>query len=329
VDTILKIAGRTQNAYEMRYARVLMAMSLAEAKELLGFGASESPSEKDVIKAYRAKSLANHPDRGGTHERMLEVNVARDILLGKVDPNKTSPIKEDPEEAERRKAEIRKQLNIASVKTQMEKSQKMLSRVLSDLGLFNQSWKLDLKEYLNEEYADIIDRIHDAAVEAEKTPNTTKVAKLAQDLASSAMRAASKFGSLRKALNQLVDDPTVEKVAAVYKDAKKFATNFHSLRADSGKLVTLFRTDSDDLVPIEWDDIYSKAHQMLIQFDNDFQKIPDTGLKALQDQVEMSVDSVSEMLRNEYGLKGFPDWKTWRIPGDFLDAVEAIERVKG
>lgn len=83
-----RIAGRY---FEERYARLFSAMSLQEAKSILGFPASASPTPDEVAKAYKRKAIENHPDRGGSHEKMVEVNVAKDILDGKQRP--TGPAK--------------------------------------------------------------------------------------------------------------------------------------------------------------------------------------------------------------------------------------------
>ena len=74
-----------------RQAFLMLAMSLAEAKETLGFSPAANPSEGDITKAWRQKALENHPDRGGSNDVMVEVNVARDVLLGKQRPTYARP----------------------------------------------------------------------------------------------------------------------------------------------------------------------------------------------------------------------------------------------
>lgn len=84
VATAKRVASRF--ASEERYARLFLAMSLQEAKAVLGFPPGAIPSPEEVSKAYKVKALENHPDRGGSHEKMVEVNVAKDLLLGKGKP---------------------------------------------------------------------------------------------------------------------------------------------------------------------------------------------------------------------------------------------------
>jgi hypothetical protein len=68
------------------YAMLLTAMSLEEAKATLGFPPDAAPSPAEINKAWRAKAFENHPDRGGSNDKMVEVNVAKDILEGKEKP---------------------------------------------------------------------------------------------------------------------------------------------------------------------------------------------------------------------------------------------------
>jgi len=70
-----------------RYAFLLAAMSMSEAKEKLGFPPDSDPSPREIKEAYRQKALKLHPDVGGTDREMEEVNVAKDILEGKARPS--------------------------------------------------------------------------------------------------------------------------------------------------------------------------------------------------------------------------------------------------
>jgi hypothetical protein len=77
-----RIAARVAFRFAREH-RVIFAMSLEEAKEALGFKPNENPSEADIQKAWKQMVFMYHPDRGGDVEIMKEVNVARDVLLGK------------------------------------------------------------------------------------------------------------------------------------------------------------------------------------------------------------------------------------------------------
>lgn len=71
------------NFLNEKYARLLVSMSLQEAKQTLGFPPNATPSPEEISKAYKVKALENHPDRGGDAAKMVEINVAKDILDGK------------------------------------------------------------------------------------------------------------------------------------------------------------------------------------------------------------------------------------------------------
>ncbi len=68
------------------YAFLLFAMSMEDARALLGFPPGSHPSDDEVRKAQRRVSLSNHPDRGGDPAKMVEINAAADLLLGKQPP---------------------------------------------------------------------------------------------------------------------------------------------------------------------------------------------------------------------------------------------------
>lgn len=76
-ETARRVAGR----YYQKLADYIGDMSRDRALKILGLAGH--PSTDEIEKAHKVRALANHPDRGGTHEKMVEVNVARDYLLGK------------------------------------------------------------------------------------------------------------------------------------------------------------------------------------------------------------------------------------------------------
>lgn len=66
--------------YRYLYAKIKLAMSVERALEILGFSTDEKPTELDISKAYKKKVLEKHPDLGGSHEEMVELNVAKEVL---------------------------------------------------------------------------------------------------------------------------------------------------------------------------------------------------------------------------------------------------------
>lgn len=69
-----------------RRSFLMLSMSLDEAKGLLGFRPDDNPSESEITRAYRAKAFEAHPDRGGSEDQMVQINVARDVLTGRQRP---------------------------------------------------------------------------------------------------------------------------------------------------------------------------------------------------------------------------------------------------
>ena len=78
---IMRIENKV--AYRHLYARLILSMSLDQAKAVLGFPPSYKPTPEEISKTYKQKAFENHPDRGGDSTKMVEINVAKDILLGK------------------------------------------------------------------------------------------------------------------------------------------------------------------------------------------------------------------------------------------------------
>jgi hypothetical protein len=81
---IQRVASKwSSQDFESRYARLLLSMSRDQAKKILGFPPDYYPSEEEVKKRYHQKVIENHPDRGGDLDKMVEINVAKDVLTGK------------------------------------------------------------------------------------------------------------------------------------------------------------------------------------------------------------------------------------------------------
>lgn len=57
-------------------------LTFDDALAMLGFKAGTIPSKEEIQRAYRQMARKYHPDLGGDAEKMVEVNVAKDILDG-------------------------------------------------------------------------------------------------------------------------------------------------------------------------------------------------------------------------------------------------------
>lgn len=83
LNLIHEVARRwSSHQFATKYARLFFAMSMDQAKATLGFPPNANPTPLEVSKAFKSKAIENHPDRGGSHEKMVEINIAKDILDG-------------------------------------------------------------------------------------------------------------------------------------------------------------------------------------------------------------------------------------------------------
>lgn len=114
--------------FQDRYAKLILSMSLSEARKVLDI--SPGAGIDEIQKSFKTKALKAHPDRGGSHEKMVELNVARDLLLGEgtsapkgpargPGPSSPSGTRWDEEEYQRRKREtIKKGKDFANAVSQ-------------------------------------------------------------------------------------------------------------------------------------------------------------------------------------------------------------------
>lgn len=67
------------------YAQLKVSMSMEDAARILGV--EPGASDDEINRAYKKKVFENHPDRGGDPAKMVEVNVAKEVLEGKRRPS--------------------------------------------------------------------------------------------------------------------------------------------------------------------------------------------------------------------------------------------------
>jgi curved DNA-binding protein CbpA len=85
----LSVLDRFIAARVEKHWRLFLAMSAADAAKILEV--SEDASPEELKKAYKRKVIENHPDRGGSNEKMVEVNVAMEVLEGRRRPSFDQP----------------------------------------------------------------------------------------------------------------------------------------------------------------------------------------------------------------------------------------------
>lgn len=151
------------------HVRLLIAMSLEEAKGVLGFPPGYHPTKAEINKAYKLRALESHPDRGGTTEKMVEVNVAKEVLDGKT----RSDFKFQEDDSKKRAKRI--QADIKTIRSAQSFLQHVLStNATSSIAFPNQN---DFGEFLVGPFASHVDRVEDAAEKSLRTPESKEDAK--------------------------------------------------------------------------------------------------------------------------------------------------------
>jgi hypothetical protein len=315
------------------HTRLFMSMNMDDAKEVLGFPPDYSPSPGEIAKAYKNRAIQFHPDRGGDPRKMVELNVAKEILDGKRTRDLTKRYEEeDPVAKARQEAERKIQRGLATIKVESNKVLDAFHRALSSVEI-NPKWKRELKEFLTDDLADALDLIQDTEA-PEKAHKDWKTAfDLVHSLSSKALRMGSKFTALKRKHAYVSaglvglgasEDVTFDAIFTLYSETTKFVSDFKALRTESGKLMSLIVTSEE--VPLAWDDIYSRCHSIITQFDEDFGELRLNELQRYGDQIKKSVDEVLTVLSGFDADAGFPDWKKWKYPADFSNAAEIIAK---
>lgn len=305
------------------YNRLFVAMTTDEAKELLGFPPGHVPSPSEVNKAYRdrlKKDRGLHPDQGGSHMKMVELNVAKDILEGKRREDRTpyTPPKKDPSVERREKLDR----DLRVVASEAEQATNALEPALNELDITR--GRLHLPSFLTHDYGKSLDQIHDE-IEANhaKTPDWMKAKALVHTLTGMSARLAARSAALTKRLLDMYGlHLTYKDVADLHAETAKFIVSFQEFAAESGLLMKLIVTS--EAVPMTWDVLYSHNHQILNAFRDDFKNFGDHGLKNLGGRLQRAVMVVTGILAS-HGQKLHENWETWRIPGDFLKAAEMLK----
>lgn len=324
-----------------RYARLFQSMSLDQAKQVLGFPPGAMPSPPEVAKAFKTKSLENHPDRGGKHEVQVDLNVAKDILDGKRredrhppiswEVQKAAPPKRDPA-AERREQEAKNRRDaIQRVADETLKVMEAVERAAQGADIFR--GRLHIPSFLSNEYTAVLDKMIDHAEtlppERAKTPDMVKAVNQIHVLMGMAVRMGKKASSLQKQHGELwtsllgmESHPlTIQPIEKVYQDIKVFAQTWAKFTIESRNLMSIIVTS--ELVPLEWSEDYHHSHQVILSFENDFSHFADHGLTALQSVLKLAVQAV-EGIAFGFGIKESKPWSKWSIPVDFQRVSDAI-----
>jgi curved DNA-binding protein CbpA len=317
----------TREAAEQLRQRLLIAMSMGEAKELLGFPPSYTPSPQEVNKALRVQTFKHHPDRGGDSRKMIELNVAADILKGLRTRDHT-PITVDPEEEKRKK----RQEAIAKVQDAESLALKARDETIESLGSnIHPRYAIDLREYLIETFAEKLDAIQDEGDKALRNQELNPKAKkdwqsfdrIAEGVASMALRLGAKFGSLKKRLAKLQGGATIADLEAIGEDIREYVKNYEKFITQTKRLNSLLNTS--EVIPMALVNDYWDAFNMVSSFA--------TSYKQNRIEIERPVATIKTAIENtlailkELGQEGLAPRKieAWVIPGSFEWIIDQIE----
>jgi hypothetical protein len=303
-------------------------MTLEEAKDVLGFPPGSSPSDAEINKAWKSKAKEHHPDRGGSPTMMVEINVAKEVLEGKRVNDRTEV---GTDTSQRR-------IDLATIKEAKQRATTAFERTVREISHLYLSWRVDLREYLKDDFADTVDELHDFAELAVKT-TTGKRQRRMQDIVrgskavlEQASRASSKLKGLSKRTTAAKKLISVVGLTSLCVEFGKYMDVYKELDKESGRLNELLAlsVSSDDdaaVVPSRLEDAVFKCRDIIDSF-RDFyaQFSTDCDVKGISATVEDAVEQVLEVLRSrKVALASLPHWDEWDA-STFEHAATLIDR---
>jgi Fe-S-cluster formation regulator IscX/YfhJ len=301
-------------------------MSLEEAKELLDFPLHANPTPAEVRKRLRTKAIEHHPDLGGDPRKMVELSVAADILQGKRvrDRTKVSPSPQEEEARKRRESARRVNTLMDKAVLGMEHVQKAYIVGLRLPG------KMDLREYLADDFVDELGDLQDAADKALKgslAPKDERVwkdaRKVAHDLVGRSSRLASRYKLLLKSVKRFQEEPKLADFKTLMQRGETFREMFLEFRMVASRLSGLLGTT--ETVPFKTYDSYFDKFATIDAFAKDLKQLnldaQKPGEKILE-AIEAAIDEVSE-----YKIKT-PKPEQWIIPDDFDKLISTLNGYK-
>jgi len=320
--------------FERFAIRLLLSMSMEEARETLGFPPGYVPGPSEINKAYRRKAIENHPDRGGSHEKMVEINVAKEILEGKRHDRYRPPPKpaKSPEDIKKEEEIRAKNIALRLIDESALEVSRALESVLSPLDLFKN--RLHIRDFFADDLADALDKMQDDAEKVKKTPVWAKADALIDSLLAKSVRLGKKYLSLLKEHGEVAAaqiglggakpvtyDTVVELMAAT----KAFVMAFKVMHQDARKLMQLINMSSQ--LPMEWDDLFHRPFSIMDSFMSDFAGIEPSLNRGAHNYSEalshasQRITAALEDVNPEY-LKKFTG--NWKYPDDFNLARDLV-----
>jgi len=309
-------------------ARLLVAMSTGEAKDILDFPPHANPSPEEVRKRLRTKvkELRVHPDQGGgAHSpKMVELSVAADILQGRRINDLTEVQPEDEELRKRREAAQR-------IKTLQDKATNGMKLIQNAYVLqLRFPGRISLRDYLVDDFVDGLGDLQDAADEAlegELEPRDERVwkevSKLSHDLVGRTSRLASKYKALLKDVESFQKSPKLADLKALMKQAEKYREMFLDFRMAASRVSGLLGTT--ETVPMDAYDAYFDKFNIIDAFSTQFKQI-NFDVRRSGDMVLEAIEA-AKAEADEFKVQT-PKPEQWVVPDDFDKLVSTLTGYK-
>ncbi len=302
--------------------RLLLAMSMEEAKQALGFAPNANPSLGEIQRAYRAKAIQNHPDRGGDLKKMVVINVAKEILEGKRVNDKTeyTPDVEDAGVKKQRQQEA----FVADVKAEKVKVEKSFDLAKTAILFPFGQHTTPFPEFLDaafESIAKIQDELQDTLDDSpQKDPAWVKTQQICDILVGKMRRLDQQRIAVTLPLPNIL---TYKDIEARFRAMRVLLKSYEALMVESSKLVSLLNTSED--VPLNWDSIYYHTHGMFRSYlSNLNDTLKQLHLSRLKKQLEDSRATIvkSKIDNKVGGFTPIGQWDQLEFPTSFDDLME-------
>lgn len=311
------------------HRRRFIAMNVDEAQAVLGVRPGAGKAE--ILKAYKILARNHHTDRGGENETIVELNVAKDVLLN---GKSIRFIKQENPETKQRDEDLKALMKLREGVVPAADAARF------DAGTVSLSGKTNLREFITGEMADVCDAIEDTAAEAAEDPNyneltqerAKKVGAAVKVVLAAAVKLATKYGAIfkRPLSSSSMTYADAERAHALleklipalqgtFKESQKLNSLLFSMVG--GKGVEEYKHP----IPDDLADQYHECQEMIRAFHQQYSSVPTSGLARFENAMKGTYQEASEILKR-HGLSEIvpKDWKQWRIPEDIDEAIAAL-----
>lgn len=301
-------------------------MSVGQAKEVLGFPPDSNPSPQEVSKAYKQKTLEYHPDRGGDAKKMVELNVAKEVL----DTGKARKDFKAPEvDAERLK-------DIALVEKARSQVVSLTKEVVDEIRKVTHSYLNDFGEYVVEDMGEMLDRVHGAVTSAAKKPKLPKVSKdlavkyadAIHDLAGLTLRVSSRYKATHESMSGTYSVGQLERamqaVRSLIPGVKEMIDKMRKLNVMGMQALP---NDAEHPIPGYVSDAVFDAFGVMESHAKVWGDVGSKTFDAYKKQAEGILTSIQGILAR-YNIVVMPEWEDWDLPTDIDGYLAEMKKAK-